>query len=200
MKSYFFSRVPAVQRRRTKNLPQAVAPSPRGLGLRPYGPRGRIFNSSPLAAGPGFSCLLRFYPPLRESIPAGVKIDAKLEPLLHRIGKDNRHIIHKKESLIYLQMILSVNNQEYQLSSSCEVTSSGPYVIVDGISSSSFTSSIPEWMQTKRLLLLFDKTRTARWFEQVILEGLASKAAGLTISKTIQWDNNYPFGFKYTIY
>ena len=81
MKSYFFSRVPAVQRRRTKNLPQAVAPSPRGLGLRPYGPRGRIFNSSPLAAGPGFSCLLRFYPPLRESIPAGVKIDAKLEPL-----------------------------------------------------------------------------------------------------------------------
>lgn len=97
-------------------------------------------------------------------------------------------------------MILSVNNQEYQLSSSCEVTSSGPYVIVDGISSSSFTSSIPEWMQTKRLLLLFDKTRTARWFEQVIREGLASKVAGLTISKTIQWDNNYPFGFKYTIY
>lgn len=97
-------------------------------------------------------------------------------------------------------MILSVNNQEYQLSSSCEVTSSGPYVIVDGISSSSFPSSIPEWMQTKRLLLLFDKTRTARWFEQVIREGLASKAAGLTISKTIQWDNNYPFGFKYTIY
>ena len=96
MKSYFFSRVPAVQRRRTKNLPQAVAPSPRGLGLRPYGPRGGIFNSAPLAAGPGFSCLLRFYPPLRESIPAGVKIDAKLEPLLHRIYKDNLYISQQR--------------------------------------------------------------------------------------------------------
>ena len=97
-------------------------------------------------------------------------------------------------------MILRVNNQEYQLSSSCEVTSSGPYVIVDGISSSSFTSSIPEWMQTKRLLLLFDKTRTARWFEQVIREGLASKAAGLRIWKNAEWNKNYPFGFQYLYY
>ena len=92
-------------------------------------------------------------------------------------------------------MKLKVNSNAYELPLNCVVSTNGAAVIIDGIiTSSSFSvaDANPE-----RLVIMFDKERTARWFGNVILDCLLSGQKQLWIKRIDYWDSRFPFGFKY---
>ena len=93
-------------------------------------------------------------------------------------------------------MLLTIHNSQYVLPADCTITSSGKSVIIDDVTIYSFTY---RKIVSRRLVILFDKARTARWFAEVIKEGLFSGWRGLLIEKNNQWNFDYPFGYKYTI-
>lgn len=96
-------------------------------------------------------------------------------------------------------MILNINKNEYMLPFNCKITSYKAYVIIDEVEFLPFTyAKIPA--SPHRLVIQFDQTRTARWFAEVIKEGLFSGWRGLLIEKINQWNFDYPFGYKYTIF
>lgn len=95
-------------------------------------------------------------------------------------------------------MILRINNNEYMLPSYCTITSEDAYVIIDEVESLSFTSEkTPTVPPSCRLVILFDKARTARWFAEFIKECVHSGQQGLKIQKIDQWNCNFPFGYQY---
>ena len=94
-------------------------------------------------------------------------------------------------------MLLTINNSQYVLPAGCKITSSGNSVIIDDVTiySSTYTKKA-----SRRLVILFDKARTARWFAEILLNGVKANRGGMHISKTSQWDYNYPFGYQYIYY
>lgn len=95
-------------------------------------------------------------------------------------------------------MILKINKNEYLLPSNSKITTYKAYVIIDEVEFLPFTyAKIPA--SPHRLVIQFDQTRTARWFAEVIKEGVISSRRELRIEKISQWNFEYPFGYKYII-
>ncbi len=94
-------------------------------------------------------------------------------------------------------MILTVDKSDYAVPANCEITTIESYVFIDEVDSPSFTF---ENKQPFRLVILFDKDRTARWFAELIRSCLQDENKRLEISKLTQWENSYPFGYQYIYY
>lgn len=94
-------------------------------------------------------------------------------------------------------MLLTIHNSQYVLPADCTITSSGKSVIIDDVTIYSFTY---RKIVSRRLVILFDKARTARWFAEILRDGVKANRGGIHISKTSKWDHNYPFGYQYIYY
>jgi len=93
-------------------------------------------------------------------------------------------------------MKLKVNTNTYELPLNCVVSTNDAAVIIDGVitpSSFSDVNAVPG-----RLVIMFDKARTARWFGNVILDCLLSDQKQLWIRRIHYWDSHFPFGYKYS--
>lgn len=91
-------------------------------------------------------------------------------------------------------MKLFINGTAYLIQNKSIVSSREEAVIIDELTS--VPSSTAE-DSTDRLVILFDKTRTARWFAETIRQALSSGQEEFHVSKTACWDARYPFGYIY---
>ncbi len=96
-------------------------------------------------------------------------------------------------------MILNISKNEYLLPSNCKISTSKAYIIIDEVEFLPFTYA-KKPASPHRLVIQFDQTRTARWFAEVIKEGVLSGQRGLLIEKINQWNFDYPFGYKYSFF
>ena len=90
-------------------------------------------------------------------------------------------------------MVIRVCKNNYFIPQDSQVSPMGDKVIID----------IPEQdnckrnSYTKRLIIVFDQARTARFFSMLIQDSLASGKHHLEIQKTLSWNPRYPFGYSY---
>ena len=91
-------------------------------------------------------------------------------------------------------MIIRIYDKYYLVSMNCQVFSKGNMVIIDYPLSGTLCQTI----STSRLIIVFDKPRTARFFSNLICDYLESGKKYLQIQKISGWDPRYPFGYSYS--
>lgn len=90
-------------------------------------------------------------------------------------------------------MELIINSNKYELSIDSLVSTYGESVIIE-VNPSSIVGT-----PTNKLIIVFDKEQTARWFSNIILDCLISGRKRLLLRRTSHWDNGYPFGYLYNL-
>lgn len=90
-------------------------------------------------------------------------------------------------------MELIINSNKYELSIDSLVSTYGESVIIE-VNPSSIVGT-----PTNKLIIVFDKEQTARWFSNIILDCLISGQKRLYLRRTCHWDNRYPFGYHYNL-
>lgn len=88
-------------------------------------------------------------------------------------------------------MRLFVNNEEYELTRQSLIRTSASTIIIERLAPTLKKPPI------ERLVIVFDKDRTARWFAGLIVNSLQWGEKSLRIQKIDYWDPRFPFGYKY---
>ena len=89
-------------------------------------------------------------------------------------------------------MKLEINNYSYTIPSSSNVNAKGRSVMIDIVDRTGMAPSLPD-----RLVIIFDKERTASFFSNIIKEGLTCQCEDLHIWKVPTWTDEYPFGYAF---